>query len=252
MDRATRRWIERDPEEAGFSRYFTAPDPQVEAYLRPDPAQGPLAAVRRRLLFTAGNHEDYAFLESLAKRGPAEGAPGNTFSVDCYGAFHCIHNGRVARIRSDGGAELRVAALWGIEQSRPLAPYRMSREAAGALEALGRGAFDLLLTHDVPDGVYPGHRGSTLVTEVLRACDPPFHLFGHAHPFHGQHEFLPEGLQTRCWIFEDLGFGKKGDGTLEGAMGLLDWDGRRGTIEKVGDPWLRRMRQETWMYVDGR
>ena len=36
FDRATKRWIDRDPEEAGFAKYFTTPLPEVERLFEPE------------------------------------------------------------------------------------------------------------------------------------------------------------------------------------------------------------------------
>jgi hypothetical protein len=88
FDNATRRWIERDPEEAGFSRFFVHPQPEVEAMLAPE--FGPLSAVRCPIIFVAGNHEDHDYLGSLRGHPPAPKSPGHTFPVDCYRTFHCL------------------------------------------------------------------------------------------------------------------------------------------------------------------
>ena len=113
--------------------------------------------------------------------------------------------------------------------------------------------FDLLVTHDAPQHSYTGHRSSETISEVIKARKPPVHLFGHAHPVDGRHEFSVPGLPTRSWIFEDVGFGKKCNGSLEGAMGILSWEVEWGkpkwSVEMVRDPWLSQMRHRNWMHV---
>lgn len=44
-------------------------------------------------------------------------------------------------------------------------------------------------------------------------------------------------MATESWIFNDLGFGKNLTGTLTGSIGILTWDGRRGSVEVIQDDW---------------
>lgn len=81
FDRNTRRWIEKDPEEAGFARYFTAPHPAITQF---HGESSDISTVRSPILFVPGNHEDYDYLQKAALNAPSPGAPENTFSVDCY------------------------------------------------------------------------------------------------------------------------------------------------------------------------
>ena len=182
--------------------------------------------------------------------------PSNTFPVDCYGRISCIRNGQVATVRGADGGKLRVGALWGVENADKVSPRSIKHEAANALAGKGQWGFDLLLTHDVPFHSFTactGHSGSTIISDVLRKCAPPLHLFGHAHPVDARHEFHAEPIPTRSWIFEDAGFGKKCNGNLEGAMGVLTWgtaDTPSGwSVEMVTDAWLKKMRHRSWHHV---
>lgn len=84
FDKATRRWIERDPREAGFSTYFVRPKSDVQKYLEKKPESGPYSAVRCPILFTPGNHEDYEYLKVRSTLTNVANGPPGTFSVDCY------------------------------------------------------------------------------------------------------------------------------------------------------------------------
>ncbi len=249
MDRATLRWIERDPEEAGFSRHFRAEDPFVQEALDGPPECDPLDRVQPLLLLTPGNHEDYAFLEEEGRHGHARHAPEGTFPVDFYEAVHVIRNGAVVTLKGQDGASLRVGSLWGIEQAKPGAPYAMSPEAANALIARGPGAFDLLLTHDAPQGAYPGGKGAGLVSDVLRACQPAWHVFGHVHPKHNVFEYPLDGVPTRCLLLNELNFGPEGNRQLRFVMAILDWRTGRGELDIVDEHWMRTMTRATWQHV---
>ncbi|NQT91765.1 MAG: metallophosphoesterase [Lentisphaerae bacterium] len=252
FDRATRRWIERDPEEAGFSAFFVEPKAAVQAMFQEHPEHGELAAVTGPVLFTAGNHEDHAFLLNRQALGSAPGMPKGTFPVDCYGKIHCIRDGVVARFPAGDRNGIRIGALWGIENVPDGDRRKISADAARRLTSDGNG-FDLLVTHDAPQHSYTGHRSSGTISEVIKARKPPVHLFGHAHPVNGQHEFNVPDLLTQSWIFEDVGFGKDCKGSLGGTMGILSWEVEWGepkwSVEIVQDAWLSQMRHRNWQHV---
>jgi Icc-related predicted phosphoesterase len=253
FDKATKRWIERDPEEAGFPRYFMRPKAEIEAVFTDDPKQGEFTPVTCPIVFVAGNHECFEYLAERGNTGPAPGAPQETFSVDYYRRIHCLRNGAITTLHGADGASLRVGGLWGVENAREGSPKMISKDAAQRLLAKGSHGFDLLLTHDAPQHSYTGHAASETISGVLATCVPPLHLFGHAHPVNGQHEFYRDPIPTRSWIFEDVGFGKKGDGSLLGTMGILTWEpdhaGSPWSVEIVRDSWASAMRQRSWMHV---
>jgi hypothetical protein len=249
LDDATRRWIERDPEEGGFAEYFVHPKSEIEAMFNGLPDRGEFSTVRCPVLFVAGNHEDFEHLNGCRASGPAVGLPEHTFPVDCYGRIHCIDNGHIIEIEGQDGTRLRIAGLWGVETAPDHTPKKISRRAADQLISQGEGSFDLLLTHDAPNHSYLGHRASRTISDVLELCRPPLHVFGHAHPVNGQHEFFADPIPTHSWIFEDVCFGKACNGNLENAMGLLTWDGREKKIELVVDDWLAQMRHRSWPHI---
>jgi Icc-related predicted phosphoesterase len=244
FDKATKRWIERDPEEAGFSTFFTQPTPQIKAMLEGE--FGPFSSVRCPILFVAGNHEDFAYLHSLDSAPSAAAAPAKTFPVDCYQTFHCIRDGQVVTLQGKNGAAIRIAGLWGIENARPDAPYRIQEQAVRNLMRQGENAFDFLLTHDAPAGVLP-EGGSSQITNVIQRCQPRVHLFGHVHS--ARHEFGYADGATKSWIFKDVSFGPTGKDGLESSLGVLHWDDGRCHVEIVKDQWLRQMQKHNWLQV---
>lgn len=246
FDKATKRWIDRDPEEAGFAKYFTSPVAAVERLFESE--LGEFSAVRCPILFVAGNHEDYDYLASTSKQAPAPGAPPKTFPVDCYKRFHCIHDGATVTIRGQQNSGLRIGGVWGIESARANAPYKLKSRAVQQLQAGGKQSFDLLLTHDAPAEAYP-FGGSALITQIIRTICPKIHLFGHVHPIHERHEFTIADSPTRSLVFKDVSFGEDGSGGLVGSMGLLEWKGPLPKIEIVKEDWLTRMRPRNWEQV---
>jgi Icc-related predicted phosphoesterase len=239
VDKATQRWLKNDPEEAGFSLFFSHPHSLVERLFQPE--YGEFSDVRCCIFFVAGNHEDCAFLNA---RQQAVGKT-NTFTVDCYQRIHCISDGTIANVHGKDGKKLRVAGLWGIENTSQQAPYKIKTASIQQLESQRQTGFDLLLTHDAPSGTYP-MGGSLLIAKVIKACQPSVHLFGHVHQINSQHEFRTPNCRTRSFIFKDIAFGKKMNENLSGAMAILDWDGEDAHTSLVTDCWLKQMFYTTW------
>jgi hypothetical protein len=241
IDHATRRWMEIDPEEAGFSRFFVRPQAVIEGLFRSE--YGEFSDVRCPIYFVPGNHEDYEFLNDN-RMATAQ----KTFTVDCYRRLHCIRDGAIVQIQGRDGNCLRIAGIWGIENTKPQAPYKINGASTKQLESLGKDKFDVLLTHDAPAEAYPD-MGSKLITRVIRACQPSIHLFGHVHPIRGRHEFSLAGSRTESFILKDVSFGKSRRADLSGSLGILDWDGLVARVNVATDPWLKQMHYQTWEQV---
>jgi hypothetical protein len=241
VDHATRRWMGIDPEEAGFSRYFVKSQSAIERLFTQE--FGEFSDVRCPIYFVPGNHEDYEFLN--AKR---MATAQKTFAVDCYRRLHCIRDGAIVRIQGRDGNCVRVAGIWGIENTKPHAAYKINPASTGHLESLGKDEFDVLLTHDAPAEAYPD-MGSKLIIRVIKACQPSIHLFGHVHPIRGRHEFSLAGSRTKSFILKDVSFGKSRNEDLSGSLGILDWDGSVARVSVATDPWLKQMRYQTWEQV---
>jgi Icc-related predicted phosphoesterase len=238
VDKATLRWMADDSEEAGFARFFVQPQAAVENMINME--CGEFSDVRCPIYFIPGNHEDYDFL--LAKR---KASNDHTFTVDCYRRFQCIQDGAIIRLQGQDGQSLRVAGIWGIENTAANAPYKIDPDCIRQLEALGKDQMDVLLTHDAPAEAYPGG-GSKLITRVIKACEPSVHLFGHVHPIDGQCLFSLPGCRTTSFLLKNVSFGKTKAESLSGSLGLLDWDQCRARVSVAQDDWLKQMRYCTW------
>lgn len=235
FDRATKRWVERDSEEGGFSKFFTSPLAEVERLFEGE------FGVQCPVLFVPGNHEDYDYIIATGAQSAARNAPQNTFPVGCYKRVHCVRDGAIVEIHGQDNARLRITGIWGIENARAGAPYKIKTDAVQH----GKKSFDVLLTHDAPAEAY-SHGGSALITKVIRSCQPSIHLFGHVHPIGGTHEFSLPDCPTKSFVLENVVFGTRGRDGLNGSMGLLDWDGSTAKVEIVRESWLSQMRPGNW------
>jgi hypothetical protein len=191
--------------------------------------------------FTAGNHEDY---EWLNRRERVAGREADSFAVDAYGGVQCVRDGRVAVL--PGG--LRVGALWGVDGRAPRARERVppggrvSRRVAEALSAL---PFDVLLTHESPrDAVLTGH-GSEAIGSVIRVARPSFAFFGHYHRTGRRVEgdFGP----TRVYHLGHLELDSRAE---EGSVGVLTWDAvaLAGDFAYLDPAWLRTVTRHNWKH----
>src|SRR5262249_17005317 len=127
--------------------------------------------------FTTGNHEDYDELERW-ERGA--GGRADSFIVDAYCKLHCIRDGHVALLPGN----LRVGALWGIDDVAPRARRRIvprARIRRRSTTGLACAAFDVLLTHDSPRDAVHIESGGEDIGAIIRCAQPAFAFFRHYH-----------------------------------------------------------------------
>ena len=146
LDRATKKFAKRDPEELGYWRYFAKPAPQesdarTELILGGDPDD--LGTVRCPIVFCHGNHEDFELLADIVQDDELR-------AVDHFERLQYLRSGSVMDV---GG--IRVAAIGGAPEdpgdnkAARLGP----RVSATAVQGLKKQAFDVLLTHGGPRGI---------------------------------------------------------------------------------------------------
>ncbi len=219
LDKATRRHAADDPLELG-ALSVTEPSKEADAIFAEE-------GVPTALWFTAGNHEDYDALHSLAH--------GDEFTVDAYCRVWCIRNGHVAHLPGN----LRVGALWGIDGQAPVrrrhAPSHCLIQADSAIR-LACSTFDILLTHDSPlDAIIP-NGGSQEILDIIQAARPAFAFFGH---YKGRGRQIEGDFgRTRVYHLAGLELRECGHHAEEGCVGILRWDGATGSFEYVDPPWL--------------
>jgi len=168
LDRATARWVERDPTERACADYIAGRE------------RAPIPTV-----FVAGNHEDFDFLAQHRHQ-----------PIDPFGMITFLDSGSTFKFQK-GVETVRIAGLGGTHpqrvkpqnRARHLGRKYFSPEAVKRLMALGVAAVDILLTHEAPVGkgllndgtsrwgVFGAplavHDGRPIVRRLRRANDVP-------------------------------------------------------------------------------
>jgi hypothetical protein len=245
LDKATKRFAERDPDELGFSDYYE-PSAEAEQFFGDDAD----AAVRvaTDMVFIKGNHEDFEFLE---EQGAGTDAP---VPVDHYGRVHYLKNG--ARYTfARGPHALTIAALGGIADdgvpgAESASPFYTGSEVR-RLRARGSG-LDVFLSHEPPYGaaavVHPKYEdaGSREVLAFIADFAPRFHFCGHYHE-PGQALRVPGATQS--YILNAVNF-LRPSRLNPGCIGVLTWSGREPVDFQVLDaPWLKQFTKANYRYL---
>lgn len=241
LDKATKRFAEKDPDELGFAAYHEG-EPEAALFL------GPAAPSARRVaadtVFIRGNHEDFVFLDEVARgaAGPA--------AVDAFGRIAYLPSG-VPLALTGRGVTLRVAGLGGVSLDGghgydPVSEHYTAREVR-ALRALD--GVDVLLSHEpargsgAPLGPRFAERGSRDVAELLAALRPRYHFCGHWHE-PGATLDAPEGVRSR--VLHAVGF-HKASRLNPRCMGVLTWRSADDhDFEWIDGPWLAAYTRATW------
>ena len=244
LDKATKSYAKRDPEELGFAEYFsksgqTETDPLLEKILKGDPDD--LETVRAAVGFCHGNHEDFELLKQ------ATGSE-NMVTVDRYDCLSYLPSGETTEI-----AGLSVAALGGAPESvgdadAPL----LSRSVSGmAARRLTRQRFNVLLCHGAPKGIggESDQWGSALIRNVIERVQPAYCFFGH----HRQ-PIEPATIgQTKCYWHNDVNFERDRNRRYTGppeprCMGILSWTAGHHDFQYVDEPWFRDLTGSNWRH----
>jgi hypothetical protein len=233
FDKATKRHAEKDPLECGV-QLVAEPSREADAVFAD-------ADCPEALWFTAGNHEDYEALEAW-ERGA--GSRADSFVVDHYCKVRCVRDGHVAEL----AGELRVGALWGIDDRAPRGRRRVpprGRINHRSTLALSCAEFDVLLMHESPrDAIFPDS-GSEDIGAVIRCAHPAFAFFGHYHGTGRQVEGDFGG--TRVYHMSGLELRHRGCAE-EGSVGVLTWAGATGDFAYLDPAWLRTFTRHNWKH----
>lgn len=233
LDKATLRHAQDDPTELG-ALDIISPNPLADAVVD-DPHSPPA------LWFTAGNHEDFDALVSLAQacgRQP-------DFVADAYGGVRGIRDGHVVSL--DGGP--RVGALWGVDGDGPNCRKRLPDRAylsPRAADRLPSESFDVLLTHDAPLDARRVGYGSQIISTAIQLARPRFAFFGH---YSGEGSRI-EGDYGETEVYHLGGFQLGGrDGHAEfGSVGALIWEDDAGEFTFLDPDWLRTFTRPNWKW----
>lgn len=236
LDKATRRYALRDPEELGFARFFLPPDPlegedpRIRQILTGDPDD--LATVSAHLFWCTGNHEDFQALSQAV-------GDSNLLPIDVYRRCHLLRSGTVADL--DG---LLIGAVGGGPENEGRGgdyDDRWSRVSdAACTDLLGHDRLDILLTHAGPQVERILPFGSAALRALVDLAQPRFHFFAH----HRRVEPVTLG-DTRSFHLNDVSFERVATGPHpfaglhEGCMGILRWtSAEEHDFTVVDEPWM--------------
>lgn len=232
IDRATLRHAENDPLELGT--FDIVKQNELADRVFDDPHAPPA------LWFTAGNHEDFDELESLA----AGSGRGPDFAVDAYGRIHGIKDGHVMPFA--GGP--RVGAVWGVDGGGPNARQNLPRRGyiwPKSVDRLLAGPFDVLLSHDAPHGAKRPGAGSEPLAALIGLARPTFAFFGH---YRGDGSRLADIGPTAVYHLAGLDLGGRSGTPTPGSVGVLEWHGTAGRFDFVPGDWLRTFSRHNWKW----
>lgn len=236
IDQATAAWAEDDPDELGFAQ-FAGSNPPVTLI---DP--------RPPLVFIPGNHEDFLFLDERERESSVYEA---VYSVSEDGRIKALKSGRVWTFES-GEENVRVAGISGVanrrhKKGRPMR-YHLSDEDALELAAEGPESFDILISHDCPDGLsvedYRGMSGSPSLRFVIEETQPRYAFFAHYDRV--------EEWQIRATAVFGLGkcsYERSGRWPLtEGGVAIINWNQTQPSVERLESEWLTNSTRFDWRH----
>lgn len=261
LDKATKRYAERDPEELGFANYFMPPepllgeDPAIRTVLCGDPHD--IATVTAPLYWCHGNHEDFGELEKVAG--------GENFqAVDIYGRCLAMQQGSVL-----GHAGMRIGAIGGGPEGEQQGEAHEMRRAhtdaarwnkfsklvcANACDKLlEQMPIDILITHCGPRLETGGEMefASQQLCDLIQLAQPAYHFFSH------HRTPVPPGMlgTTRYFWLENVSFERLARGMYPfgrvnpGCMGILRWqDANVHEFTVVDEQWLHSLRWDNFAH----
>jgi Icc-related predicted phosphoesterase len=242
LDRATRRYAERDPTELGFMEYFIKEKSEIASLL---------AQTSCPMIFVRGNHEDHAWLDELERQ-----STGPIFPIDIYRRVYNLKTG-IPWTFQHNHEQITLLGIGRIsppegELDRAQGKYIQPYESQRAYEARMPAADILLTHHSRTDFVILEHgvkiKASTGMKEIEHILDqerPVYHFYGH---YGGPPQIRTDANGATLSVkLADLHW-ERGGSTLEpGSMGLLRWHNRdEHSFEIVNAPWLKEYTAATW------
>lgn len=249
IDKATRRFYKRDPEEMGFARFFSPFGFRETDALLEQTLCGPsdsLETVTAPVYWCHGNHEDFGELERIVGNQ-------NLSSVDYFAKLWHLRTGYTSTL-----GDIEVAAIGGAPEQadpddkkrHPYSHWKWINERA-CNQLLGQ-HFDLLLSHCAPQGIggESENFGSIYLGTVVDICQPAYNFFGH------HHQPIPAYQigKTQCFWLNDVNFQRNHHGTFSqinpACMGILRWDNHdTHDFNIVDDPWFHNIHFKNWKHL---
>ena len=243
LDRATRKYAQRDPTELGFMEHFVNVDANVASVL---------AETGCLMIFVRGNHEDHLWLDQLEQQNGAS----PIFPIDAYQRVYNLKTGMPWTFQR-GNDQITILGIGRVsppaeeierEQGKYIQPYESTRVYQEHTPKA-----DILLTHHSRTDFVMLERGvkikaSTGMKEIEYILDmeqPAYHFYGH---YGGPPQVSTDTNGVTLSVkLADLHW-ERGGSTLEaGSMGLLRWHNRNEhTFEVLTSAWLKEYTAYTW------
>ncbi len=241
LDKATKRYAKKDPEELGFPRYFGRPEPEKRDVLVEKILMGSeesLETLRAPFYWCNGNHEDFVALAELLEGAGEKSA----VAVDFYECLFYVPSGNVVELQLDKvGRTLRVGALGGGPGAVDDVGPKFVCPLAGA--KLEDENFHVLLSHCGPAG--GDFYGSSEIKSVVQRVQPAFNFFAHY-----ERKIAPFMVgDSQCFWLSDVKFDRETNGLEEGCMGILKVTEDGMAFSLVEEPWVLKVRASSWRYL---
>jgi Icc-related predicted phosphoesterase len=245
LDRATRKYADRDPTELGFMEHFCQHDSSVATIL---------AETSCPLIFVRGNHEDHDWLDELEQASEE-----SIFPIDAYQRVFNLKTGLPWTFQQ-GDEQITVLGIGRIspkpeeeerQQGKYIQPYETER-----LAQLKKTPIDVLLTHHSRTDFVILERGVKIkavtgmkeIDDILDQNQPAYHFFGH---YGGPPQVRTDLNGTTLSVkLADLHWERGGSVLEEGSMGLLRWHNQADHSFAVLDNlWLKEYTSYTWLDI---
>lgn len=269
MDKASRRYAEKFPEELGFAKYFwrTALGRRGRTRLVPHPrAEELLKDVSCSLYFVPGNHEDHLFLKDTWRNFARDLSSPVAIDVDWigiaegvymdgdftgFGRIRCLPQGPVVTLGDfydeatlEPKHDLSLRAVNGVDGFTDDEAYRSPLA----------GSVDVLVTHETFLGRLRGcdttgrrdEYGSERLAEFVQRLAPSWHFFGHHHWYYPEVRLQAhDGTSVHSVGLNQLILEDHVSPISMGAFGILTAEGeteRAFEFSIVEDDWYANLR----------
>jgi len=245
LDRATRKYAERDSTELGFMQHFVSADPSVSAVL---------AETNCPMVFVRGNHEDHFWLDQMEQQNA-----GPIFPIDIYQRIYHLKTG-ISWTFQTRNEQITVLGIGRVsppaeEVSQDQGKYIQPYESKRIYQEHARVANVLLTHHSRTDFVilergvkFKASTGMKEIEYILDMERPAYHFYGH---YGGPPQVRTDtnGI-TLSVKLADLHWEHGGSILEEGSMGLLRWhDHTEHSFEVLTHPWLKEYNSHTWEHL---
>lgn len=271
MDKPSRRFAERYPEELGFPRFFFSFDENTRKIQRHPIAEDVLDRVSFDLLVVPGNHEEHGYLEHV--RSQYARSEVDSVAVDCdwdgmaaglygkdeftgHGRVQILPQGKIIQLLGpceEGGDWaprfwIRLLALNGLPNYTPESAWQTRRMTD----------VDIMISHETYQGRFASldderdaHLGSQRLGDVLRMVSPRYHFSGHHHRYAAEIALGADGGRVvRSVPLNQMIFRDRAATISAGCFGVLTVDANGGwRFQNVEDEWFRNLRYADCAHV---